>query len=41
MKYWRAFCWWLFCNVSLGRLAPHVLHMAMPAGVKMRKVKGP
>ena len=36
LRPWRAFCMWLVWNVPLGRLAPHVMHMAAGGG-KMRK----
>ena len=43
MSYWRAFCRWIFWRIPLGPLAPHVFHMSLPAGcrmkLKMKRVK--
>lgn len=30
---------WVFCNIPLGPLAPHVFHMLMPGACTMRRVK--
>ena len=39
MTLWRRVCRWVFFNVPLGFLAPHVLYMSLPGNTKMFKVK--
>ena len=38
MRVWQRFCMWMVWNVPLGRLAPHVFHMGLPGGTRMRRV---